>query len=265
MVKATYWQQQTAGQPLFPDLLWSRPENKAFAGKLAVIGGNLHGFAAPAEAYNTATAAGVGLTRVLLPLAVKKLAGGVLPELEYGEANPSGSFAQKSLSEWLALAAWADGVLLAGDFGRNSETAIVLETFLRKHQGQVTITKDGVDYALHIAEAILARQDTTLVLSMAQLQRLCIAARTTTPITLDMDLLRLVDVLHELTKQHNVHIVVKYGPVICVAVDGLVSTTRLANDTPIWRVATAAAVAVWWLQNPGQAFQSLTTAIMHPS
>src|SRR5690606_2345051 len=60
MGSTDYWRRQTPGEPLFPDVLWSRPEQKTTAGKLLVIGGNLHAFAAPAEAYNEAEKAGVG-------------------------------------------------------------------------------------------------------------------------------------------------------------------------------------------------------------
>ena len=41
-----YWHKQTAENPLYEDVLWARPENKHGAGKLLVVGGNLHGFAA---------------------------------------------------------------------------------------------------------------------------------------------------------------------------------------------------------------------------
>ncbi|MGC1176527.1 MAG: hypothetical protein WA843_00490, partial [Candidatus Saccharimonadales bacterium] len=68
----TYWHKQTAARPLFPDLLWSRPEHKAHAGKLLIVGGNAHGFAAPAEAYSQSQRAGVGVARALLPQPVKK-------------------------------------------------------------------------------------------------------------------------------------------------------------------------------------------------
>src|SRR6185369_8603868 len=127
-----YWLRQEAGKPLFPELEWSRPENRSQAGKLLIIGGNLHGFAAPAEAYAEATKAGIGTARVLLPDAVQKIVGRFLENGEFAPSTPSGSFSQKALNEWLIHSSWADGVLLAGDLGRNSETAIVLEKFLGK-------------------------------------------------------------------------------------------------------------------------------------
>ena len=79
----SYWHKQTADQPLFKDLLWSRPENRAQAGKLVIIGGNLHGISAPAEAYRQAEKAGAGSVRVLLPDSLKKTVGRMIEQGEY--------------------------------------------------------------------------------------------------------------------------------------------------------------------------------------
>lgn len=261
-MERTFWRKQNSNSPLFPELEWSKPENKSMAGKLAVIGGSTQQFSAPAEAYAVATRTGVGLTRVLLPLAVKKLTGHLFESLEFGASNPSGSFAHASLSAWLDVAHWANATLLSGDLGRNSETSIVFEKFLDSYQGQLIITKDAVDYALAIPPVLLNRPETTLVLSMAQLQKLGIVGGSVTPFTLSMDLLRLVDALHNFTEIYGLNIITKFHNTICVASAGQVSTTALDEDLEIWRVSTAAKAAVWWLQNPTKPFEALTTAIL---
>jgi ADP-dependent NAD(P)H-hydrate dehydratase / NAD(P)H-hydrate epimerase len=261
MTPVTYWHRQELEKPLFPELEWSRPENKQMAGKLAVIGGNLHGFAAPAEAYAMAEQTGIGITRALLPDAVKSLVKTLMPEIEYAASTPSGSFSQQALGAWLDLAHWSDGVLLAGDLGRNSETAIVFENFVAKYPGFLVITKDAGNYALAIPQAILNRPDTTLVITTAQLQKLAIGARSTIAITVGMDLIRLVEALHLLTAAHPINIVTKFHETMCVASGGQVSTTKLQQDTPIWRVKTAAAATTWLLQNPTKPFEALTTAV----
>lgn len=256
-----YWLRQEPGKPLFPELEWSRPENRQQAGKLLVVGGNVHGFAAPAEAFAAAEKAGVGTARVLLPDAVQKIVGRVLEAGEFAPSTPgSGSFSQKALHELLWSAHWADGVLLAGDFGRNSETAILLEKFLGKHAGAATLTKDAVDYAASAPHTVLSRPDTLLVLSLSQLQRLGVAAKMPTAVTFGMDLLHLVEWLHGFTVTHQPYIIVKHLDMLLVAAQGQVSTTRLAHDLPVWRVAIAAKAAVWWLQNPQKPFAALTTA-----
>lgn len=256
-----YWHKQTPDKPLFPDLLWSRPENKAHAGKLLVVGGHAQSFAAPAEAYGEAMKAGVGLARVVLPDALHKTVGQIFPQAEFCPSNPSGGFAQQCLGELLAMGQWADGVLLAGDFGRNSETAILLEKFLDKYTGHVTLTKDVVDYFTATPLPLLHHEDVTLVLSFAQLQKLAVGAKFPKAFTFDLGLLQLVELLHEFTEQFAVNIVTKHLENIFVAVKGNVSSTKLEQDTPIWRTKTAAKSSVWWIQNPAKVFAALTTAV----
>ncbi len=256
-----YWVKQEPGKPLFPELEWSRPENRQAAGKLLIVGGNAYGFAAPAEAYAVASRAGVGTARVLLPEAVRKIIGQVLENGEFAPSTPSGSFSQKALNDLLSYAAWADGVLLAGDLGRNSETAILLEKFLAKSPLAVTVTKDAVDYITAAPHTALQRSGTLLVLSLSQLQRLAIAAKFPKAITFGMDLLHLVEWLHEFTSSFTPYIIVKHHDRILVGVSGRVCSSRLSNEQPVWRVPTAATAAVWWLQNPSKPFQALTTSI----
>jgi NAD(P)H-hydrate repair Nnr-like enzyme with NAD(P)H-hydrate dehydratase domain len=256
----TYWHKQTAAEPLFPDLEWSRPQTAATAGKLLIVGGNAHGFVAAANAFGEAEKAGAGSVQMLLPDSLRPLLGKTFIAGELAASTPSGSFSQKALVEFLTLSQWADGVLLAGDLGRNSETAILIEKFLSKHEGQVTITQDAVDYIVQAPQLVLNRPDTTLVLSFAQLQKFVTNAHFTTAFTFDMDLLRLVDALHEFTEKYQVNIVTKNLQNIFVAVDGHVSSTKLGTELKVWRVKTASKAAVWWMQNPSKPFEALTTA-----
>ncbi len=257
-----YWQKQTAEQPLFPDLLWSRPENKSQAGKLLIVGGNAHGFAAAAEAYAEAVTANIGTGRVLLPNSLQKTVGRILEAGEYAPSTPSGSFSQRALGVLLEMSAWADGVLLAGDLGRNSETAILLEQFIQKYQGQLTLTQNALDYFTKLPGPLLNRKNSLLVASFAQLQKLAISANFPKAFTFDMDFLRLIESLHQFTEKYESAVIVKHLQTILVAADGQVSTTKLTIDQEMWRVKTAAQAATWWLQNPTKMFQSLTSAIL---
>lgn len=256
----TYWHKQTTEAPLFPDLLWSRPENRRFAGKLLIVGGNAQGFAVPAAAHQASLKAGIGVTKILLPDAVRKIIGTSFLEAEFAPSTPSGSFARRALQELTELASWADATLMAGEFGRNSETTIMLESFLSNSNHQVCLTRDTVDYFANPAFNLLNRQNTLLVLSIGQLQKLCQQARSTIAITHGMDLLQLVDSLHSLTTEYPCHIVVKHLQTMIVASGGLISTTKLTNDPAIWRVETAAKATVWWLQNPSKPFKALASA-----
>lgn len=257
-----YWHRQNKDDPLFPDLVWSRPENRTSAGKLLIIGGNAHGFAAPAEAYQEAMAAGLGTARVLLPDALQKTVGTHLEAADYAPTTPSGSFSRQALEPALELAAWSDSCILAGDLGRNSETAILVETLLSKYTGQAALTKDAVDYAYSFADTLLERKDTLLVLSLSQLQRLSREVSYPEAITFSMDLIRLVEWLHGFTNRFTIKIIICHLDNFIVASGGEVSTTKI-EAVKVWRVKTAAHASVWWLQHPNKAFEALTTSVIY--
>jgi NAD(P)H-hydrate repair Nnr-like enzyme with NAD(P)H-hydrate dehydratase domain len=258
----TYWQKQLEDKPLYPDLIWSRPENKAQAGKLLIVGGHAQSFAAVAQAYGIALQTGIGTSRVMLPDALKKTVSSLFVGAEYAASTPSGSFARGSLASILDNALWSDAVLLAGDFGRNSETAIVLERLVETYKGKLCLTKDSVDYFSKLAPKLFSREDTMLVLSLSQLQALSISARFPKAFTLGMGLVRLVETLHELTEQCEATILVKHLDNLVAAYKGQVITTKLSTERSIWRVEAAAKACVWWLQNPTKPLESIATSIV---
>lgn len=257
----TYWYKQSANKPLFPDMLWSRPENKRHAGKLLIIGGNEHNFSAPGAAYESAQRAGIGVAKVLLPDALQKTLGTVLENCEFAPANKSGSFARTALDTWLEHAAWADAVLIAGDIGRNSETTIVIEEFLQKYSGMVCITEDALDPFINWPDKLFARNKTLIVGAFGQLQkmwpRLVVnnhMIKYTHPLSKNLEL------VHEFTEQAPSYIITKHNDSLIVGVEGRVSTT--ANNDSVWRVNVAAGATVWWLQNPSRPFEALTSSLL---
>ncbi len=255
-----YWLRQDS-KPAFPELEWSRPETKLLAGRLLIIGGTSVGFAAPAEAYGLAVAAGAGSVRVMLPESLRRAVAKLFPEADFAPSTPSGSFAAQALAELLDASLWASGVLLPGDISRNSETTVLLESFLEKYQGQATLTRDAADIFCQQPFTILHRPDTLLVVAMGQLRRLGMEAHFPRAFTSEMGILPLVDGLHEFTKRFSLSIITKHQNQFIVAVNGQVSTTTLRRDQPIWRLSTASAASTWWLQNPTRPFEALTTAV----
>jgi hypothetical protein len=254
------WLHKQGKEPLFKDLLWDKPETKLQAGKLLIIGGNLHSFAAPANAYVASEQAGIGTAKVLLPKALQKVVGQIVENGEFAPSNKSGSFAKTALAEWLSLASWSDGILLAGDFGRNSETAIIIERFIERCAQHITITQDGLDYFTADPEKLLQSR-ATCVTSFAQLQKLAMNSRFTTAFTYNMTVNQMTEALHMFTSIHPATMVLLHNGVFYVAKDGDVSTTKDTKDEPMWRIKTAATLSVWELQHPTKAFAALTTGI----
>lgn len=257
---STYWRKQNPSDPLFPDILWSRPESKSGSGKLAVIGGNSQGFNAPATAYSQALESGIGVCKVLLPDAIKKTVKLVLPDANYGPSNPSGSFSKQALGSLLEISNWADSVVLAGDLGRNSETAVLLEQYVQAYNGQLTVTQDSADYFKNYPKLLLERDKTLLVVSLAQLQRIFINAPLIIPITYSMTLPQLAEALHSLTEKFPLTVMVKHHETVLIAYGGQVVSSD-NNDMP-WRINTATKSAVFWLQNPSKPLESCATSLV---
>lgn len=259
-MESTNWLKQTADKPLFPDFIWSRPENRRQAGKLLIIGGNLHGFASPVSAYNAAIKAGIGTARVILPVALKRALGTSFKEADFAPSTPSGSFARLALDILLESAKWADGVLLAGDFGHNSETAVVLESFAKKYKGQVNFSGDSVDYFFQTDSPMLSRHSSVTTAELNKLQKLAKNNRPNTPILHSMNLHELVTVLADWSNSAPTLFVTNHADNFVVASGGKVSTTTFKKDGG-WQVELAAYVSVWTIQNPLRTFEALTTAI----
>jgi hypothetical protein len=260
----SYWHKQDADTPLFSNLLWSRPENKLHAGKLLIVGGNSFGFSAPAKAYQGAQTAGAGSCRVLLPDSLKKIVGkNISLEAIFAPSNPSGGFARQCLDELILQSEWADAILFAGDFGRNSETSVVLEKYITNSKKPLVITQDAADYFTANPHALLLRKNVCLVISFAQLRKLAISAKFEQLLSFSISTVKFVEFLHAFSEQFSVHFVVRHLDNTFVASNGQVSSTlhheELQNS---WRLSTASAAAVWWMQNPTIPFKALTTAVI---
>ena len=145
-MNVSYWLKQSPTEPLFPDVEWSRPEQRAHAGKLAIIGGNKLGFVAVRDAYETAASLGAGQIRAILPDILKRSVPTSVSDALFLASNPSGGFSRDALPEFHAACAWADLCLLIGDAGRNSETAMAFESLVNETR-RLVVTRDAVDDA----------------------------------------------------------------------------------------------------------------------
>lgn len=258
----SYWRKQTADTPLFPDIEWSKPENRLQAGKLGIVGGNKLGFAGVAEAYSIGKAAGVGEIRVLLPDVLRKTIPTSITDAQFAPTNPSGSLAKDAAAELATMTSWASGILLIGDAGRSSETAILYEQFIQDYQGQLVITRDAVDLVKNNAQALVDRPNTLLVVSFAQLQKLFQSVYYPKVLTFSMQLTNLVEALHKFTISYPVTIAVLHKDHFLVAHAGEVVTTEWTNPMAIWRGSVAARAAVYWVWNPGKTMESVVTSLI---
>ena len=135
----------------------------------------------------------------------------------------------------------------------------MLEKFVQDYKGLLVLSQDAIDYFTSVSKTILDRPDTLLVAEFTQLQKLAKNAGWPQALTSDMDLLRLVDNLHNFTDQYVTGVIVEHLDNVIVATGGQVSTTK---TKPASLVSTAASAAVWWLQNPSKPFEALSASIV---
>lgn len=258
-----YWRQQNNQKPLFPDIEWSKPEQKSRAGRLGIIGGNKLGFAGVAESYQTALKTGAGEVRVLLPDALKKSIPTIMTDVVYGPTNISGSLNTDAINEMRAIGSWATGILLIGDAGQNSETAILYEKFIREYQGPLIITRDAIDLLRNSSQIIADRPNTLIFASFAQLQKLFQTVYYPKVLTFSMQLSNLVEAIHKFTITYPISIAVFHKDTILVASEGQVTSTPFDNPMEIWRGKTATNSAVYWIWNPSKILESITTSLVN--
>ncbi len=256
-----YWQKQTLSTPLFPDVEWNKPEQRSMAGRLGIVGGNKLGFAGAAESYSIAMSAGVGEVRVLLPDVLRKTIPAQITEAVFAPTNPSGGLTRDALPDMAALGAWATGILLIGDAGRNSETAILYEDFVQNYQGQLTITRDSIDLLKNSTSQLVDRPNTLIVASFAQVQTIFKSIYYPKILTFSMQLQQLVEALHKFTITYPVTIATFHQNQLVIAHDGEVTSTPWENPMAIWRGSVATQAAVYWLWNPKKPLHAVTASL----
>lgn len=258
-----YWQRQTAENPLYPDIEWQKPEQKALAGKLLIIGGNAHGFAAVAQAYQDAVHAGVGECRVVLPDALKKSIDPQAFDCMFVPTNHSGGITKDALNPLKAATAWADALLFIGDAGRNSETTIVYEQLLTAFPDKPTfITRDAADLLKGMWPQLLAQASTTFVITLAQLQKLFQAVYYPKTILFSMQVAQLVETLHKFTVTYPLTMVVFHQNQLIVAQNGKVTTTPWDEPMLIWRGSVAAKATVYSVHHPSDRLAAITASLV---
>ncbi len=262
MALHTYWHKQTHDKPLYPDIEWNKPERRSHAGRLAIIGGNKLGFAGVGEGYSIATNAGVGELRVLLPDVLRKTIPATITDALFAPTNPSGGLSRDALSDMKAVGDWATGTILVGDAGRNSETAILYEDFVRDYEGQLTITRDAFDLLRNTLESVVERPNTLLVVSFAQLQKMFQSVYYPKMMTFSMQLAQAVEALHKFTITYPATIVTFHQDHLIVAHNGDIVTMPWENPMAIWRGSVAVQAAVYWLWTPGKTLEAVTASFI---
>ena len=171
-MKHDYWLKQTSKQPAFPDVEWNRPQQASRAGRLAIVGGaGLHFFGVTSS-FEAATAAGAGEIRVLLPDSLQRTIPRTVSETRFLATTPAGSISAEAATDLQAASSWSTVTLLAGDFGKNSETAVAITRSALAATSPLIIARDSIDLLMQDISSFISRPSTTLICSFAQLQKI---------------------------------------------------------------------------------------------
>lgn len=247
------WQHQT-NKPLFPDVVWSRPETKYGAGKIAIIGGSAGAMSTVASTYTQAEQAGAGTIRLLVPDSLAKVTKG-LPHVEYAPSNPSGGFAKNALAELITVSNACDGVLLAGDMGKNSETSLMLESYLEKYTGLLTISSESIESFSAGYIKLLKRPQTLVCVTMKQLQQMVIELKFDKPVTSAISRQQLAEILHEISSIYPATLLLETDQVIWVASGGKVVDCKNLNYS-------STKATIWAIQQPTKHFEALVSSVL---
>lgn len=245
---------QDPKEPLFPDLLWSRPENKRSAGKLLIIGGQDGDFMNVSSCYAFAKEAGAGTIKLLMPDSLREIAGAI-EGVEFAPSTKTGSFAKTALAQFFDLLEWADRVLLAGDLGKNSETTIILDGLLLRGSRPITVSENALD-SIGISLAQLVNKPFNLVVGRKTFQKIGTATGSHTPITSLANYNQMAEIIQNISSKTKASYVISDDEHNWCAYQGDAVSTQ---TKPIDINALSAYNAVWLMQNPTKILEAIVT------
>lgn len=297
-----YWQKQTAKEPRYPDVRWNLPERAT--GSLSIVGGSSHGFQAVVRAGEFASAnLPLAHVQLVLPSSLEKIlayagaagsatgggsamgskntTGGknvassrstassknvasskLAPQLLFAPTTPAGTLAKSSTLTQQN----ADAVLLIGDLSKNAETAEAVSSLCQAYAGPLVVARDSLDLLTTNASSLVMRPHTTLVASLAQLQKLFRALYYPKMLLLTAPLMSVVEALHKFTLSYPVTLLTLHeGQILTVAGGEVVSTPLGDTDySPLglWNGELATRVAAYQIFCPEQELAATTAAIL---
>lgn len=263
-----FWQVQSE-KLLFPDIAWSKPEQKSQAGKLLIVGGHANSFRALATAYEIALKTGAGEVKIIAPDSLRKLMPKNILDVIFAPSEQSGGFSKQASEILKAGENWADSILIIGDLGKNSETAIVLESFIINSEKPTLVTRDAIDLTINSISQIVEKPNISLIASLQQMQKIFRTIFYPRAITFSMQLSMLADTLHKFTSTFPIEIITFHQENLIISDNGAVfsmpqnSKLNHGQLSPlrIWSGEIPAKIAVFQLWSRENRAQSTITAI----
>ncbi len=249
--------QRQSGEPLYPKLLWNRPISRHGAGRLLIVGGHRNEFSDVQAIYQLSVAAGIGQVNVIMPDSLQRLLAGA-PGAIFVPSSPSGSLGKASLAEILHQAANFDALLIGPNLSNNSETAILFESIVGKHQGKLIVSQDALKAAQHRIDLLTNNPNCLIVADMPEVFKLAGSAGIPLAIR-DSGVVSKLEILETVAKSGQANYLL-LGRDMIVATSGKQSLTSAVSSMDFFASASIATASVWFTQNPKDVFAGLTTA-----
>lgn len=257
-----YWRTQTTKKPLFENILWSKPDQPAQAGRIGIVGGTKSTFLAVSKAWQTISDLQVQASLVL-PADLKPILKN-LPGAEFSDTNPSGGLSQKALPNLLALTNNTDGILLVGDAGKNSETSLLYEKFINavNDSPPIIIARDAIELVSGSFNRLVNLPNAVLVMSFSQTQKLFRSVFYPTMLLFSMSIPKLVEAMHKFTITYPLTIVLFHQNQLFIAHNGQVVSTDFDKMGDIWQGILPAKIACWCSWNPQKPLEATACAVI---
>lgn len=249
--------------PLYPKTLYNRPVSRHGAGRLLVVGGHASDFSMPTNIYQFAMAAGIGDCHVVLPDGLAKLLAGA-PGTYFVPQTASGSLSPGALGRILELSEESDALALGASLSNNSETTILVEKIVSSIQSPVVLFDEALPLLKHLMTTLTKKPSTLLILTMAEVFKVCGALGIPIRSTGDTGLVVKLRIIQNLLDEIDCQLAVIGPDIITTSTEGLIVTP--VNPALLQHPSLMYAVlSVFWLQNHADEPAGLATGafILH--
>ncbi len=254
------WQIQTS-EPLFPDTIWDKPENKKHANSLLIIGGNSTSFNFVSKGYDYAQKIILSNISLVLPKPLEQLTKNMITDCFYGVVNNSGGYNLENLGLFNELAETNNNIVLIGNFGDSSETHLLIEKFINSTKDKLfIITNDAIDF---LTSQILENEPNKFLLlaELTQVQKLIKNLKRTQNFKSSDNLYKILQVIKELTSDYNLKLISKINDSIYVFSDNKISSTKVTTLNESWQTTLSIECSSWIKYESNKQFENLTTAV----
>ena len=235
MEHTNYWTEQLA-EPLFPDIIWNKPQSKIHGPHLTLIGGYRDHFANISQAYSRLLAIStiinleLSLADSLKPL-IRHL--NLACPIYYLPTNKTGNLSLKAFETILEIISAISVIYLAGDLSNNSETILLIEQLIDNLTNIIFINSELLQSLLASDCNYLNKNNIVLFFNPSQLQKWLINSHFPMAFKSTMNLLSWAELLHQISLAYHFYLICTYQNQIFLAHRGQIYSQQLNSNLPI--------------------------------